>query len=102
MNFEDLKSAIQSDNFRITQHALQEKDADNISILEIKTSIKHAEVIEDYPSSKPLPSCLVLSFNNKNEPIHTVWALDKGSQIAILITVYRPNPKKWVEYKKRK
>ena len=102
MDLKELKSAIQSDNFRVTFHALQEKDFDNLSIDEIKRSINNAEIIEDYLHSKPLPCCLLLSLNNMKEPIHTVWAYEQTTKIAVLITVYRPDPTKWVEYKKRK
>ena len=35
MDLDKLKFAIQSDNFRITFHASQEKDFDNLSIDEI-------------------------------------------------------------------
>lgn len=102
MDFNKLKSIILSDKFRITLHALREKDLDNLSIDEIKISMYNAKIIEDYPESKPFASCLVLSFNSKNDPIHSVWGYDETIEGAILITVYRPNPEKWVEYKKRK
>lgn len=102
MDLEELRKTVKSNNYRITFHALKEKEADNISLDEIIYSFDRAEVIEDYPSSKPFPCCLVLGFNNKGEPIHTVWAYDEHIQMAILITVYRPNPEKWVEYKERK
>lgn len=102
MDLERLKLAVLSDNFRITLHALKEKDADNISLDDIKKSLYFSEIIEEYPKSRPLPSCLVLGFTSEGDPIHTVWAYDEGSGIAIMITVYRPNPEKWVEYKRRK
>lgn len=102
MDIEKLKSVILTENFKITFHALQEKEFDNLSIDEIIHSINNAELIEDYPTSKPFPCCLLLSFNNKNQPIHSVWAYTSEAKMAILITVYRPSPEKWVEYKKRK
>jgi hypothetical protein len=32
-----------------------------------------------------------------NEPIHSVWAYNKETKASVLITVYRPDPKKWTE-----
>ena len=102
MNLEALKSVIFTDNFKITLHALNEMMEDSVSLYELKKSIQGGDIIEDYPSSKPLPACLILSFNSQNKPIHSVWAYDDTSSRAILVTVYRPNPEKWVKYKKRK
>ena len=102
MKLEDLQTAVKLKNFKVTLHALQEKEADDILLSEIKESFQNAEVIENYPEDKPFPSCLVLGFDFKNEPIHSVWAYDEISSMAVLITVYRPDSNKWVEYKKRK
>ncbi len=101
MDLKETKLAIQSNNFRITLHALKELEADDITIKELKKSIASAEIIEDYSYSKPMPSCLMLSFDNVG-PIHSVWAHDESSSRFILVTAYRPNPKKWVEYKLRR
>ncbi len=101
MDLEKLKVAILSDNLRITIHADEELEEDNISVIDIKCALKNAEVIEDYPNTKPYSSCLVLCFDNNNNPIHFVWAYDAEIKIAILITAYRPAPNKWVEYRKR-
>lgn len=102
MDLKNLKVAIESDNFRITIHAFQELDADKITVDELISSFENAEIIEDYLGSKPLPCCLVLSFTDKNYPVHSVWAYNENSKSATLVTVYSPNPAKWVEYKKRK
>ena len=102
MDIGKLKHAVKSDHFKVTLHALQEKEFDNLTLAEIKQSVESSIIIEDYPDDKPYPSCLVLGFTVQKEPIHSVWAYDYTSGIAILITVYRPSPEKWVEYRKRK
>jgi hypothetical protein len=39
--------------------------------------------------------------NFAGEPIHSVWAYNSGNGWAVLITVYRPDPKRWIEWKVR-
>jgi hypothetical protein len=60
------------------------------------------EIIEDYPKDKPFPSSLVLGFNIKNEPFHSVWGYNPENGWAVLITVYRPDPKRWINWKIRR
>lgn len=102
MDLEKIKLSIKSENFRITLHAVQEKENDKLRINEILESVVNGEVIENYPFTKPFPSCLILGFNKEKEPIHSVIAFDKITQRVILVTVYRPSVDKWVEYRKRK
>lgn len=60
MDLERLKIAILFQGIIITQHAEIEMVNDSLDITVVKDSIKRSEMIEDYPHSKPLPSCLVL------------------------------------------
>jgi len=45
---------------------------------------------------------LVYGNNFKDEPIHSVWALNDDNGWAVLITVYKPDPERWVDFKQRK
>ena len=101
MDINNLKSALASGNYRISFHAFEEALKDDLKIKHIVESFQTATVIEYYLTSKPLPSCLILSFV-REVSIHTVWGYDTLANKAILITVYKPDPKKWVEYKERK
>jgi hypothetical protein len=48
------------------------------------------EQIEDYPDDKPFPSALFLGWM-ADEPLHVVAAIDRESNWAYIITVYRPD-----------
>ena len=87
--------SIEANRVRITDHADEEAYNDRLSFNEILPSISAGEIIEQYPEDNPYPSCLILSKNVKDEPIHTVWAYNSETQSSVLITVYRPDPKKW-------
>ena len=102
MDITDIISAIQANRINITQHARKEAKDDNLLLDEILYSTQKGEVIEDYPTDTPYPSCLISGKNQDDQPIHSVWAYAMGSQIAILITVYRPDPNQWIEWKIRR
>jgi hypothetical protein len=60
------------------------------------------EIIEDYPADKPYPSCLVYGETFSEEPVHSVWAYNPENQWVVLITVYRPDPKSWIDWRRRR
>ena len=101
MDLEELKLAISLENYRISTHAINEAIEDNLKVKIIIKSLNVSEIIEDYPNGKPLPCCLILSYTDAF-PIHTVWAYDKITKKCILVTVYKPDSTKWVEFKKRR
>jgi hypothetical protein len=75
---------------------------DGLSCNEIVDSIPTGEIIEQYPDDKRYPSCLILSKNRKDEPIHSVWAYNQVTKASALITVYRPDPDQWIDWKIRR
>jgi len=99
MDIANIINAIRDSQVRITDHADEEAFDDRLTYEEIYSSVIQGEVIEDYPNDKPYPSCLVMGRNFSGEPIHTVWGYNQENQWAVLITVYRPDPKRWVDGK---
>ncbi|MFQ5456813.1 MAG: DUF4258 domain-containing protein [Nitrospirota bacterium] len=87
---------------RITDHADEEAKADELTFTEIYFSVIHGEIIETYPDDRPYPSCLVFGYSFIGEPIHSVWAYNVENEWTVLITVYRPDPDMWIEWKKRR
>ena len=98
----ELILAINRGDIRVTDHADEEAQNDRLTYKEIFSSVANGEIIEEYPSDKPYPSCLVYGESDNNEPIHSVWAYNMNTRFAVLITVYRPHPKKWVDWKVRR
>ena len=60
MNIASIRAAIQANRIRVTDHADEEAVADRLAFEEIIRSVLEGEVIEDYSTSKPYPSCLIL------------------------------------------
>ena len=102
MRIEDLLRAITGGRIRVSDHADQEANDDRLSYDEIAASVMRGEIIEDYPQDRPYPSCLVYGENEKGEPIHSVWAYNEGEGAAVLITVYRPDPRRWLDWRTRR
>ena len=102
MDIQDIISAIQEHRIRITDHADEEAQADSLIFDEIFFSVLQGEIIEDYPTDKPYPSCLIYGDNFQGEPIHSVWAYNDQTKWAVLITVYRPDPNRWINWRERR
>lgn len=98
----DIIQAIRQNHIRISDHADEEAQSDNLSFDEVFASVFQGEIIEEYPEDKPYPSCLVYGETFKKEPIHSVWAYNEENQWVVLITVYRPDPKRWIDWRTRR
>lgn len=103
MNITQLQYLITQKKYRITSHAEEERDADQIKFQEIEDALlsNECKVIEDYPNDPRGPSCLILGFTKQNLPIHIVCGM-KEEDIVILVTVYRPDPDEWINWEIRK
>ena len=102
MKIEDIIDAIRHNRIRITDHAYDEAEEDEISFDEIFASALRGEIIENYPDDMPYPSCLIYGVGFDNAPIHSVWAFNDENRWAVLITTYRPNPRRWVDWRVRR
>ncbi|OQY53721.1 MAG: hypothetical protein B6245_22490 [Desulfobacteraceae bacterium 4572_88] len=102
MKLQNIIKAIQTSQVRISDHAREEAKADSFLLNEIFFSVYNGEIIEDYPGDKPYPSCLIYGSTESGKFVHSVWAYNSEIQKAVLITVYEPDPKRWIDLKKRK
>jgi len=102
MNLDSIIKAIREGKIRISDHADGEAEADDLTFDEIYFSVLHGEVIESYPTDKPYPSVLIFGKTFSGNPIHTVWAYNEENQWAVLVTVYRPDPARWTDWRERK
>ena len=103
MDLNQIKSCVIKSNFRLTLHAEFERDADQITLAEIKEAFfsPHAKIIEDYPNDPRGQSCLVLGFTKEGKPIHAVCGMG-DSDTLVIITVYRPDPEGWIKSELRR
>lgn len=86
-------------------HARHEMQADRFGPIkdhEVYEVIQEGEIIEEYPNDKPFPSILIFGTTNSKRPLHIVCAYDSEDDQTIIVTVYQPDPNRWVGYKRRK
>ena len=102
MKIQDIVRAIELESIRISNHADDEAQEDGLALGAILHSASHGEIIEDYPTDKLYPSCLIYGDTAQGEPVHSVWAYYARSQWAVLVTVYRPDPERWVNWRQRR
>jgi hypothetical protein len=99
INLADIVEAIRNNRIRITDHADEEAVADRVSIHQVLTSIQEARSSNNQDDT-PYPSCLV--FSDSEGPLHSVWAYNEDTSWAVLITVYRPDPQRWINWRARR
>lgn len=74
---------------------------DMITADEVRATVLHGDVVENYPDDVRGHSCLMLGFGNSGRPIHVVCS-PKLDYLAI-ITVYLPDERRWeIDQKTRK
>jgi hypothetical protein len=102
LDINDIREAIRANRIRITDHADEEAQDDNLTFDEIYFSVLTGEIIENYPADKPYPSCLIFGETFSGDPVHSVWAYKQQNRWTVLITVYRPDPNLWINFRKRR
>ncbi len=102
MEIIQIQTSLAEKRIRITDHAYEEAINDRLMMNDVFFSVMQGEIIEDYPTDKPYPSCLILGTTAAGESVHSVWAHNKENGWAVLITVYKPDDKYWIENKRRR
>ena len=97
----ELQERFNRDEFEFSRHAVDQTVLREISIQEIRDAISDGEIIEDYPDDKYGPSCLIFGMTNEKRPIHIQCSYPSRPIIKV-ITVYEPDPERWIDFKIRR
>jgi len=98
---EDLRRKFSRDQFEFSKHAVDQTILREISVQEIRDSINDGEIIENYPDDKYGPSWLIFGMTKGKRPIHIQCSYPTRTLIKV-ITVYEPDPEKWIDHKIRR
>ena len=98
---EAIREIIRRGEHGFTLHATSRATSDGISLSEVETAMcaPAAQVIENYPEDPRGPSCLILVYTSTGDALHVVCS--HPPNVAI-ISVYRPDPQRWIEYRTRR
>ena len=99
MKISEICQAFIEGTFRYTKHGVEQRINRNITSKEIDQAIFNGEIIEDYPSDKYGPSCLIYGKTDNGKPLHIQIGL---LPIISIVTVYEPDPKDWIDNKIRR
>jgi hypothetical protein len=96
---EHVREAVRQESHRFTVHAQMRMAERRILTTEVCEAIlsQTAEVIEEYPTDKYGPSCLVYGVTRSGRVLH-IQANPQG----VIITTYDPDPAEWIDLKRRR
>jgi len=87
--------------YEYTLHAVDRSIEKRITRQEIEEAIANGETIEDYPTDKYGPSCLVFGRTRQGRPLH-VQCTHPGRLKVKIITVYEPDVSEWIDFRTRR
>jgi methanogenic corrinoid protein MtbC1 len=82
--------------FEFTRHAFKRAIERNISELEIIEAGANSLIVEDYPTDKYSPSCLLLGITIANRVLH-LQVSRMESDLVKIITLYEPDDDEWTD-----
>ena len=98
---EEIRAKIQSGQFELSKHAVEQSIRRQISVQELREAIASGEIIEDYPEDKYGPSCLMQGFTQAGRPLHIQGSYPTRPLLKI-ITLYEPDPAEWTDFRIRR
>ena len=98
---EAIRQKIVAGVYEYSQHAVDQSIVRRIGVSELREAIMDGEVVEDYPDDKYGPSCLIAGNTVAGRPLHVQVSYPTRPLIKI-VTVYEPDPAKWIDFKRRR
>ena len=96
-----IRAKVASNTFEFSQHALDQTVLRSIGVHEVREAVASGEVIEDYPTDKYGPSCLIFGRTSTGRPLHVQCSYPSRPLVKV-ITLYEPDPDLWVDFRTRK
>jgi len=97
----EIRIKFSREEFEFSKHAVDRSVLRGISVQEIREIMSVGEIIEDYPDDKYGPSCLIFGMTDNERPIH-IQCSYPIRPIVKVITVYEPDPARWIDFKIRR
>lgn len=100
LTFEQIVQLVRGDKYHYSSHAEERMAGRGITDAQVKETILRGEVLETYTEDVRGWSYLVLGFP-QGQPLHVQVGYNRYRGLAIIITVYVPEPPKWVTPRQR-
>ena len=99
MTIKKIQDKIKGREYRFSDHAVKRMIKRIIDSSEVENAIMTGEIIEKYPDDKYSPSCLIYGKTKEGRNLHVQISLPPS---VLIITVYEPDPKEWIDFKIRR
>jgi len=83
-----------TETLRVTLHARDAMRDDAITLDDVLEAIATGQILEDYPEHRRGACCLLGGQTRRGRPVHLVCT--STQPVLVLITVYEPQPPKWL------
>jgi len=93
-----IRKKVKNGEYDLSAHAHQERQEEQIRIAEIEKVLLKGSIIEEYPNDPRGESCLV-GTKIGTKSLHVVCG--KRNSRLLIVTLYRPKPPIWINYKTR-
>jgi hypothetical protein len=91
---EEIRQKIADEQFEFSKHAVDQSILRQIQVREVREAVSNGQVIEDYPTDKYSPSCLICGVTQAQRVIHVQCSYPSRPLLKI-ITLYEPDPQRW-------
>jgi len=98
---EEIRAKFRSGKYEYSLHAVDQSVLKGITRREIEEAVVSGEIIEDYPTDKYGPSCLIFGVTARARPLHIQCTHATRERVKI-ITVYEPDAADWQDSKVRR
>jgi len=102
---EEIRKCFEANAVWYSRHARVEminEEFGRIHDEEVYQAISVGEIIEEYLNDSPYPSVLIFGRTKTDRPLHILCAYNKYEDLAVIVTVYQPDPVLWIDFKRRK
>ena len=95
MDIDQYRNLNRDETIAITNHARMRFRERGITLDDIELAINKGQIIEEYPTDKPFPSCLISAHISTGRVLHLVLSTD--NEFFYIITAYWPDAEKWTD-----
>jgi hypothetical protein len=99
MDIQSIQQKIGRGEYHWRRHAIQRSIERGIAEEEVVDAVLSGEIIEEYPTDKYGPSCLILGRTKAGRALHVQCSLPPTVWV---ITLYEPDPEEWIDVRTRK
>ncbi|MDO4545606.1 MAG: DUF4258 domain-containing protein [Bacillota bacterium] len=93
ISLERIRDLCEKRKIKWSIHAVVRYQERGITRKEIIECIRYGDIIEEYPTDYPNPSCLMFHCMDSNKPLHVVVGYNENT--LFVITAYRPDFDIW-------